>query len=187
MSAGTPALDVHMAEYKALVDEIGSRASSSHTLININAVASGVVGGLVFDHPNQVELLLLLPILSPVLGLLWLDHAHVIRNIGEYVEDILRPAVNAAAGNSVGSLLAWGDYVGRHERRPWLRFLPLGVPVIVLFAGIPVASLVRTATELSTAWRWTLWIAGVLLTSCFTALWLRFLRLPFTPPATGIQ
>jgi hypothetical protein len=172
-------LDVLLAEFKALRDEIGSRATSSHTLMNMNVVASGVLGGLVVNNPGRVELLLLLPILSPILGLLWLDHAHNIRNIGDYIGTTLRPAVNAAAGDTAGSLLGWEDYVDRYEQRALLRFLPLGVPVIVLFAGIPLASLIRTTVDLETAWQWATWAVGVLLTASFVLLWLRLLRLPF--------
>lgn len=171
-------LDVLMAEFKALRDEIGSRATSSHTLININVVASGVLGGLVVNNPGRVELLLLLPILSPILGLLWIDHAHNIRNIGDYIGTTLRPAVNAVAGDDTGSLLGWEDYVDRYEQRSLLRFLPLGAPVIVLFAGIPLAALIRTTPDLGTVWQWCIWAAGALLTASFIVLLLRFLGLP---------
>jgi hypothetical protein len=170
--------DVAMAEFKALRDEIGSRATSSHTLININAVASGVVAGLVVGNPSRVELLLLLPILSPVLGLLWLDHAHNIRNIGDYINTTLRPLVASTLGPGGEAVLAWEEHVDRYEQRAWLRFLPLGVPVIVLFAAVPVASLARTAAHLATPWQWVLWVGGALLTSCFVMLWARLILQP---------
>jgi len=171
-------LEVALAEFKALRDEIGSRATSSHTLININAVASGVAGGLVVNNPNRVELLLLLPILSPVLGLLWLDHAHNIRNIGDYINATLRPLITGAIGPGGEAALAWEAHVDRYEQRALLRFVPLGVPVLVLFAAVPVASLAWTAGHIGSTWWWLLWVGGALLTLSFLVLWLRLILQP---------
>ncbi len=171
-------LDVALAEFKALRDEIGSRASSSHTLININAAASGVIGGLVVGNPGRVELLLLLPVLSPVLGLLWLDHAHNIRNIGDYINTTLRPQIAGAIGPGGEAALGWEEHVDRYEQRVWLRFLPLGVPVLVLFAGVPVASLARTVGDIESGWQWLFWVGGALLTLSFLWLWARLILQP---------
>ena len=171
-------LEVALAEFKALRDEIGSRATSSHLLVNLNAVASGVAGGLVVNNPGHFELLLLLPILSPVLGLRWLDHAHNIRNIGDYINESLRPLIASAVGPGGETVLAWEEHVDRYERRVVLRFLPLGIPVLVLFAGVPIASLARTACDIGSAWQWLLWVAGALLTLCFLALWSRLILQP---------
>ena len=171
-------LDVALAEFKALRDEIGSRATSSHTLININVVASGVIGGLVVNNPGRVELLLLLPILSPVLGLLWLDHANNIRNIGDYINTTLRPLMASLLDAESTAVLAWEEHVDQYERRALLRFLPLGVPVLVLFAAIPLVSLARTAGDIGSSWQWVLWVGGALLTLCFLALWSRLILEP---------
>jgi hypothetical protein len=175
-------LDVAMSEFKALRDEIGSRATSSMTLININVVVSGVVGGLVVNNPGRVELLLLLPIISPVLGLLWLDHAHNIRNIGDYINLTLRPLIARSIGPGGEDVLAWEEHVDRYERRAFLRFVPLGVPVLVLFAGVPVASLARTVGSVGSGWQWFLWVVGISLTLCFLTLWLRLVVQPIVNP-----
>lgn len=171
-------LDVALAEFKALRDEIGSRATSSHTLININAVASGVAAGLVVNNPGRVELLLVLPILSPVLGLLWLDHAHNIRNIGDYIDTTLRPTIVGVLGEGGERTLAWEQHVDAYERRALLRFLPLGVPVLVLFAAVPIAALARTGGSLGSGWQWVLWIGGAMLTAGFLVLWARLILQP---------
>jgi hypothetical protein len=169
-------LEVALSEFKALRDEIGQRATFSHTLININAVATGVIGGLVVNNPGRVIILLVPAVFSPVLGLLWLDHAHSIRNMGDYINQTLRPLVCALAGDK--RLLGWEEHVDQYEQRKWLRLIPLGVPVLVLFAGVPVAALARTAGHLETAWDWLLWVAAVLLTGCFLVLCGRLMVLP---------
>lgn len=176
--ANAKVTDVALSEFKALRDEIGSRATSSLTLININVVISGVVGGLVVNNPGRVELLLLLSILSPLLGLLWLDHAHNIRNIGDYINVTLRPLIAGSVGPGGEHLLAWEEHVDRYERRAFLRFVPLGVPVLVLFAGVPVASLARTVGSVGSGWQWLLWVVGVALTVCFLMLWSRLILQP---------
>ncbi len=177
-------LDVALQEFGALRDEIGSRATFSHTLININAVTSGVVAGLVVNNPGRVELLLLLPILSPVLGLLWLDHAHNIRNMGDYINRTLRPLIVGTLGPGGEAALAWEEHVDQYERRALLRFLPLGVPVLVLFAGVPVASLARTVGDLGSGWQWFLWVAGAALTASFLLLWSRLILEPMVSSRT---
>ena len=171
-------LDVALAEFKALRDEIGSRSTSSHTLININVVASGVIGGLVVNNPGRVELLLLLPILSPVLGLLWLDHAHNIRNIGDYINTTLRPLMARPPRRRERRVLSWEEHVDLYERRALLRFVPLGVPVLVLFAAIPLVSLARTVGDIGSGWQWVLLGGGLLLTLSFLALWSRLILEP---------
>jgi len=177
--------DVAMAEFRALRDEIGQRATFSHTLININAVATGVIAGLVANNPNRVILLLVPAVFSPVLGLLWLDHAHNIRNMGDYINSTLRPLICQLAGDD--RLLAWEEHVDQYERRRWLRVVPLGVPVLILFAAVPVAALARTVAHLDSTWQGLVWTTGMLLSIAFLFLWTRLIALPLflkTPDET---
>jgi hypothetical protein len=75
-------------------------------------------------------------------------------------------------------VLAWEEHVDQYERRALLRFLPLGVPVLVLFAAIPLVSLARTAGDIGSSWQWVLWVGGSLLTLSFLALWSRLILEP---------
>jgi hypothetical protein len=52
------------------------------------------------------------------------------------------------------------------------------VPVLVLFAGVPTASLARTVNHVTSAWQWLLWVSGGLLTLCFICLWARLILQP---------
>ncbi len=172
-------LEVAMAEFKALRDEINQRATYCHTLLNINVVASGTVAGLALNNSGRVLLLLILPILNPVLGLLWLDHSFAIRGMGDYVERYLRPLVNRSAGAS-GQLLGWEGHLDEHEGdSKVLRFIPLGAPIAVLFAGVPAASLAFTLSTLDQVHEWLLWGLGAALTLAFVWMWGRLLFKPY--------
>src|SRR5438094_227548 len=91
----TPSLSVQtaLAEFSVLRDEIANRSSAQHTLIGLNLTAIGGIGGFVLSSHADVRLLLLLPMLSPALGLLFFDHAINIKKIGTYIDKVLRPAL----------------------------------------------------------------------------------------------
>jgi hypothetical protein len=172
-------LQAALEEFKALRDEINQRATHCHTIININIVASGTVGAFALGDPARVDLLLLIPILSPVLGLLWLDHSFSIRNIGDYIKNNLSGSVNKYAGGE-GTLLHWESFLDEHEKgHKLLRFLPLGVPIGLVFAGIPLVALARVVAEIDSGWGWLLWGLGAALTAAFVALWITFLAIPW--------
>jgi hypothetical protein len=98
-------LEVLLAEFKALRDEINQRATYCHTIININVIASGTVASFALGGDDRLNLLLILPILGPVLGLLWLDHSWAIRGMGDYIAGLAVRVNVEAAGD--GTLLGW--------------------------------------------------------------------------------
>lgn len=172
-------LNVVLTEFKALRDEINQRATYCHTLITINIAASGTLAGIVIANPQQVELLLLLPLLNPVLGLLWIDHSYAIRNMGDYINNELKPAVRQVAARDP-ELLRWETYLDEHERtNKLLRFLPLGAPILAIFGAVPLMALARAYTEVGIDPRGFLWALGCLLTFAFLGLWTGLLVKPY--------
>jgi hypothetical protein len=104
---------VRRAEYVALRAEIAQRLSSQQALValNITAIAT-IVGFVLAEHTGSKQpsesLLLLVPVVSSVLGLLWLDHDRNIRRIAEYIStELWRYRVH--------SWEKWSD--GKHS--PW--------------------------------------------------------------------
>ncbi len=184
--AAADVLKVVMDEFKALRDEINQRATYCHTLININIVASTALVGVVLSYPNRVELLLILPILSPILGLLWIDHSYAIRNIGDYINEKLQPAVvDALKGGN--DLLRWEGYLDEHERtqKKLLRVLPLGIPILVVFGAVPLLALIQSIRRIEFQVSAVLWVSGLLLTVAFLWLWFRLIFAPYIVPRTG--
>ncbi len=115
-----------LAEFSALRDEIANRSSAQHTLIGLNLTAIGGIGGFVLSEHADVRLLLLLPILSPALGLLFFDHAINIKKIGTYIGEELRPALVAILG-PIGTM-RYEEVIAQYEQRKFLRFLPFALP-----------------------------------------------------------
>jgi hypothetical protein len=170
-------LSVVLAEFNALRGEIKDRNSSAYTLLNINITATTAVAGFVLSGRAKPILLLILPLLSPALGMLFVDHSYNIDNLGSYIKSRLRPLATAAAGNSL--LLGYEDFVDEYEQKKFLRFMPFGLPLTLLFAGPPFAALLFSWTELKDYWAWALWVAGLLMFIAFIALWFKFLFAPY--------
>ena len=142
---GDPALvvQVSLAEFNKLRDEIAGRSTAFWTLLGLNVTASGTVAGLVIGYKADPALLLLLPLLTPSLGLLAIDHTFNIARLGRYIDAVIKPMLRAATGNP--NVLGNEETVQEYERHPVLRLLPFGIPLVVLFTGIPVGALIVTA------------------------------------------
>jgi hypothetical protein len=167
-----------LSEFSALRSEIGSRSTAQHTLINLSITAIGAVVGFALAQKGDLWLLLLLPILSPSLDMLYLDHAINIMNIGNYINNQLKPTLR---------LMRYEEVVRSHERRRLLRVLPYGLPIFIIFAGVPIGSLIVTLsvllkepeTEMWMLGMWTLWSIGLILVFVYLSFWLYFMVLPY--------
>jgi hypothetical protein len=172
----TSVVQVLLAEFNKLRDEISGRTTAAWTLLGINATASSAIAGFVLAQKADPLLLLILPLLTPSLGLLFIDHAVNIGNIGKYINTVLKPLLREAAGDS--RLLSYEEWVDKYEEQPFWRLLPFGIPLVLLFNVVPVASVLFTITVIDTPWDWALWVTGVVMTAVQVSFWMVFL----TPP-----
>jgi hypothetical protein len=159
-----------LSEFSALRNEIGSRSTAQHTLVNISITAIGTVGGFALAQKGDLSLLLLLPILSPSLGMLYLDHAINIMNIGNYINDQLKPILR---------LMQYEEVVRSYEQRRLLRVLPYGLPIFIIFAGVPLGSLIVTLRSIQGGRMWMLWSIGLILVLVYICFWIYFMLLPY--------
>lgn len=72
-------LEVALHEFVKLRDEIANRSTAQWTLLGLNATATAATSGFVLANNADRNLLLLLPVLTPALGLLFIDHALNVR------------------------------------------------------------------------------------------------------------
>jgi hypothetical protein len=172
-----------LSEFSVLRDEITHRSGAANTLLNLNITATGTVAGFVLSQRASPLLLLLLPFLSPALGLLYLDHALNIKNIGGYIKDELKPRMVAIAGDS--GILGYEERIDAYERQKILRFLPWGLPVTILFSFPAVAALVYSTDRLTNPSIFALWGCGIVLTASYLLLWGRFVLVPFARSVAG--
>lgn len=169
-------IQVSLAEFGKLRDEIAGRSGSAWTLLGLNATVSSAVAGFVLGRQANPMLLLLLPVLTPALGLLVIDHATNIGNIGQYINTVLKPLLQDAAGER--RLLCYEEWVDQYEEQPIRRLLPFGIPLVLLFNVVPVGSLIYTATHIPNAWMWVLWSLGAVMTVVQVGFWGAFLLPP---------
>jgi hypothetical protein len=176
-------LSVALAEFGKLRDEIAGRSNTLWTLLALNATVSSTVAGFVLAQKADPLLVLLLPLLAPSLGLLVIDHATNIGNIGEYINTVIKPLIHEATGEP--RLLRYEEWVDKWETRSTRRVLAFGLPLILLFTVVPVASLVYTIPHLDNGTVWALWATGLALTAFQVALWVAFLAPPLVRAITA--
>jgi hypothetical protein len=146
------ALDVDLAEFGALRDEIGSRTQITTTIIVAELAAVGTGLPLVGAVPDAA---LGVAAASSLLWLLWLDHAASVHKIAAYLAIALRRRLRAAAGSDV---LGWEAFYRRVDRGGDEAHAALGLAgttvarlgetrpvgryIHVLFGGTSIAALV---------------------------------------------
>ena len=141
--------------------------------MNLNVTATAAILGFVLSDKADPRLLLALPIVSPALGMLFIDHAYNINNLGSYINKKVRPIVREASGCS--RLLGYEEAMDAYEQKKLLRFIPFGMPLTVLFSGVPLASLCFVVTSLDAGWAWAVWALGLVLAATQLSLWVLFL------------
>jgi uncharacterized membrane protein YoaK (UPF0700 family) len=154
-----------LSEFSALRNEIASRSTAQHTLINLSITAIGAVVGLALAKEGSPLLLLILPILSPSLGMLYLDHAMNIARIGNFINDQF----------SVG----YEKVARSYEQQKLLRVLPYGLPIFIIFAGAPMGSLLVIFPSIVEPRIWILWSIGLILVILYLYFWILFMLLPY--------
>ena len=152
--------------------EINERSRAQHTIIQITVTVLGVVLGFVLAQEAARRVLLVLPLVSVPLGLLYLDHGVNIAHIGAFIRTNIVPVLAAVPGGR--AVLEYEEFVGAFEQRWMLRFFLFGGPLLLLFAGAPAGALIYLRwAGLVTTWPMTLlWFGGALLVVWYLLFWL---------------
>jgi len=174
------AVQIILAEFTALRQEISDRSTAQYTLVSLNLTAISAFGGFALSNEHYRILLLLLPILSPAMGMLYFDHAINIGHIGHYIGQELRVACDVASQGTNPS--GYERVVRGYERKRWGRVV-FGIPTLLMFAGIPAGALIYLMWHLEATWMWLLWALGAGLVLSFLASWCIFLYQPFRQPS----
>jgi hypothetical protein len=129
--------------------EILGRSAHQHTLLSINLTALAALAGVVLSGHADERLLLLLPIISGSIGLMWYDHARNIDSLGDFIRQ---------------DLVGFGGYekhIAALEKSEWRR-VPMTAALLLLFVAAPIAGLVIPIHRVD-GWLWVLWGVGVIL------------------------
>ena len=169
-------VQVALAEFGPLRSEIDRRSKAQSDMLNLNITAIGTVGGLFFLSQQVVDqkVLLVLPVLSTSLGLLWLDHARAIGNLGRYIGEKIRPVVTQGSANS--DLFA-NEQRDRLVGMPgFFMMLTLALPTLILFVAVPVTALAQVWKPVEAASLQAVWWAEVVYLAVYIAFWVQWFR-----------
>ncbi len=176
----TLTINILLAEFGALRKEISDRSSAQHGLMTLNLTAITALGGFALSNVQYRLLLLLIPLLSPAIGMLYLDHGFNIAQIGAYLGRELQRACQAVTSGVTpcGYESVVRGYEGRLVRR-----LVFAVPTLLMFAGAPAVALALVYPA-ATGWASVLWIAGLALLLAYLLFWWVFVAAPLRTAST---
>jgi hypothetical protein len=149
------------AEFAAYRQEILHRSSQQYTLLALDLTALTAIAGFVLSDNADRLLLLLLPIISSSIGLLWYDHARNIDSLGTYIRE---------------NMGAFGGYEQRIDELEVseLRRVPMTLALLVLLVGAPISGLVVTLGDIDGP-LWALWACGLLVSAVCTFFLVRWM------------
>jgi hypothetical protein len=133
-------VEVLLAEFNSLKTEIQSRSDRQNSVIALNLTVIGAIAGLFYSRASDPKVFFVIPVLCPMLGMIYIDHVINIGHIGRFIQNVIKPQL--AHTVSLKDLPDYEVYVRTLESRRVLRIFVLGIPILLMFAGVPLAALV---------------------------------------------
>jgi hypothetical protein len=171
-----------VAEFNAMRAEILFRATSQATLMQLNITAAGTVAFFALADGARAPTMIIIPMLSPILGILWLDHDATILKLGRFIKTNLKPACNTVANFNLPD---YERYAEGADALPAPRFAILNftIAVFATFGFLPLAALIYAIATwkgklLSLSFLAPTLLAVLLLVAFFTQFARRFGILP---------
>jgi hypothetical protein len=161
-----------LAEFAGLRGEIATRVNLLVTLILGNLTVLGVVFGIALSRSGNTKILLVLPLVTPSIGLLYLDQSRELENFGVYISKHIRPQLKIPPQLKVNDVEAfgWESWIVKRQSNPWIAS-PYLIALVLQFLGPPIAVLVygypyrpHPLVAVSALQIW-LWWTGAVLTS----------------------
>jgi hypothetical protein len=151
----TPYVNLALAELSVLREEIKSRSGYQHAFINLAITALGVLAGIAVSQ-KDARVLLLIPLLSAPLGLLWIDHHTVIQTIGETIvsvkrtlaERIAMPQLLDPSGAAIADTILERENSMPRGGSRWGPMLRFAIHPCIIFGTIPSLILLYAVAEL---------------------------------------
>ena len=108
-----------LSEFRALRDEIENRGRVQQALLALNMTALSAIFGMALTssklewwHPS---ILLIIPLLSSFLSLLYLNHDFTIATIGHYIRDKISPKLRELSGDA--EIMGWESWTRQAPRK----------------------------------------------------------------------
>jgi hypothetical protein len=165
-------VNILLSEFNSLKSEIQARSKAQSSLISLNMTATAALGGFFFsDHGGDPRILLLIPIVSSVLGMVYIDHAVSIGYIGRFIQYRVKPRLAEVA--NVSEMVDYEVFARRFEQNRKFRVLLFALPLLLIFCGIPISALIL-AFFIQKTWTSTMFWAPAILGAVLTAVFLWF-------------
>jgi hypothetical protein len=150
---------VLLAQFNSCRVEIQARSANQAALVNLNITAIGLICGFYFSAHADPRLLFVIPLLSPMLGIIWADHAINIGNIGRFIQHEIMPRLRQTVDRDLPDYEIW---IRAFEEQMGRRLLLLIAPMVVMFAVLPLGALILAykVTPTRDSLFWILLIAG---------------------------
>jgi hypothetical protein len=138
LEADKQLITVVLAQFNACRTEILARSSTQAAVINLNITAISILAGYYFVYHANPLVLLVIPLVSPMLGIIWADHAISIGNLGRFIQHRLMPLLSEALKQELPD---YESFIRQFERQKGRRLILLIAPMLLLFALLPAAAL----------------------------------------------
>ncbi len=132
-----------LAEFAGLRSEIATRISLLITLILGNLTVLGIVLGIALSHPGNTNVLLLLPIVTPCIGILVIDSFRNTDVLGRYIYTVIRPQLQIKSQLKFDGvdMFEWERWINKHQVTLLLAG-PFQFVLFLEFLGPPIGVLV---------------------------------------------
>jgi hypothetical protein len=171
-------IQILLDEFKVLREEISRRSRDQLSLIQINITAIGIILGFVFAYAKDSRVLLLIPLISSILGTIYLDNAEAISHIGRFIQTKVKPEMFRIIRKELPD---YEKYVRGLELRRIDRVLLVGFPVLAVFGLLPIVALlvpflsgIHFESHLNEEEIWIFAIPAILFLLLFVFYWIRF-------------
>jgi hypothetical protein len=154
--------EARLKQFEVLWAEIARRSTAQQALVGATATATATVGALAVEAKAGAVLLVVLAAVSPVFGLLWLDHA---LNIGQIAEFI---------GENWRWKPSWETFYDTEKRgrSGRVRYVMFVLSMTLVFLAPAVAGLVASVGHLDgDAGRISAWAAAAAITLLYSVAW----------------
>jgi hypothetical protein len=169
------ALTTVLSEFTALKNEVNNRTTAQGNLATISITITGLALGIGLTRVSPV--ILVVPLISACLGLLWIDHAVQIDKIGSYIQRDLHAEIVIITKRT--TLLNWEAKAAetKNERAPRYGRLDFAVLVNFLAPGLGTLLLVLYLLQhgeiKSNLLLWACFCLATLVQALFAWLWIR--------------
>jgi hypothetical protein len=155
--------EVRLAEFSALREEIQRRSTAQQAILALNVTAIGSIAGLALTEDGAGAVLSVLPLVSSILGLVWIDHARNIEAIADYIRTELWHWTPS-----------WEIEVRKQASEPRWRLIEFAISIGALFAGPSWTAIWITRPCSESTGDLGVWLLGLGLAATYSIIWIRF-------------